>query len=144
MPVELRAAHAEDYDYCARLYFDAMTGIIRALGLDMDAQRRSLRQSWVPAQVRIITRRGLDIGWLQSTVLDDAVFLGQLYLDAAFRQQGIGTAVVRQIIGEAAADGRAVMLGVVKINPALRLHRRLGFTVTGEDEHKIYMRREAA
>jgi len=31
---------------------------------------------------------------------------------------------------------------VVKINPARRLYERLGFSVTHEDLHKVYMRRE--
>jgi ribosomal protein S18 acetylase RimI-like enzyme len=31
---------------------------------------------------------------------------------------------------------------VVKTNPALRLYRRLGFSITHEDQNKFYMRRE--
>jgi hypothetical protein len=37
---------------------------------------------------------------------------------------------------------RAVTLGVVKTNPALRLYQRLGCAITHADERKLYMRRE--
>jgi ribosomal protein S18 acetylase RimI-like enzyme len=139
----LRPARPEDFDYSARLYFEGMGNLIKELNLDLNAHVASFRQQWDVAQVRIITLDGTDIGWLQSFVKDETLFLGQLFVDAAFRQQGIGTRVVKGLIEEAARAGRAVTLGVVKINPALRLYERLGFRTTHEDERKFYMRREA-
>jgi ribosomal protein S18 acetylase RimI-like enzyme len=138
----LRPARPEDFDYCARLYFEGMGKVIKELKLNMDAQVASFRQQWDVAQVRIITLDGTDIGWLQSFVKDETLFLGQLFVDAALRQQGIGTSVVKGLIEEAARAGRTVTLGVVKINPALRLYERLGFRTTHEDERKFYMRRD--
>jgi len=138
----LRSARPEDFDYCARLYFEGMESIIRELNLSMDAQVAGLRERWDVRQVRIITRGGTDIGWLQSFVKDDALFLGQLFVDSALRRQGIGTEVVEGLIEEATNAGRAVTLGVVKTNPALRLYERLGFRTTHEDERKFYMRRD--
>ena len=81
------------------------------------------------------------IGWLQSFVKDDALFLGQLFIDGSSRRKGIGTLVVKGLIEEAARAGQAITLGVVKTNPALRLYERLGFRTTHEDERKFYMRR---
>jgi ribosomal protein S18 acetylase RimI-like enzyme len=138
----LRPARPEDFDYCARLYFEGMENIIKELNLDMDAQIAGFRQRWDVTQVRIITRNGTDIGWLQSFVKDDALFLGQLFVDGALRGRGIGTQLVKGLIEEAAKAGRAVTLGVVKTNPALRLYERLGFRTTHEDERKFYMRRD--
>jgi ribosomal protein S18 acetylase RimI-like enzyme len=119
-----------------------MGKIIKALNRKMDAEIAGLRQRWDVTQVRIITLDGMDIGWLQSFVKDDAVFLGQLFVDNALRRRGIGTEVVKALIEEAARDGRPMTLGVVKINPALRLYERLGFRTTHEDERKFYMRRD--
>ena len=64
-------------------------------------------------------------------------------LDRSFQRQGIGTRVMQIVIEEAQRQSKAVTLGVVKINPARRLYERLGFRTTGEDEYKLYMRREA-
>jgi|SRR5215471_18665493 len=138
----LRPAHPEDFDYCACLYFEGMQQIIKELNLNMEAQVAGFRQRWDVTQVRIITLDGTDIGWLQSFVKDDALFLGQLFVDVALRRRGIGTEIVKGLIGEAATAGQALTLGVVKTNPALRLYERLGFRTTHQDERKFYMRRD--
>ena len=135
----LRPARPDDFDYCARLYFEGME-TIRELNLNMDAQLASFRQHWKAPQVRIITLDGSDIGWLQSFVKGNELFLAQLFVHSALRRQGIGTDVVNGLIEEAARAGQAVTLGVVKTNPALRLYERLGFHTTHEDERKFYMR----
>ena len=142
MQPALRPGRPEDFDYCARLYFEGMDNIIKELNLNMDAQVAAFRQRWDVGQVRIITLDGTDIGWLQSFVQDNALFVGQLFVDGALRRRGIGTEVVKGLIEEAARAGRAVTLGVVKTNPALRLYERLGFRTTHEDERKFYMRRD--
>lgn len=136
----LRPAQPEDFDYCARLYFEGMESAIRELGLDMDAQVAGFRQRWEVAQVRIILLDGKDSGWLQTAVAEDSLFLAQLFVDSAFRRLGIGTIVVKDLIAEAARSKRAVTLGVIKANPARRLYERLGFRTTHEDERKFYMR----
>jgi GNAT superfamily N-acetyltransferase len=138
----LRPARPEDFNYCARLYFEGMDTIIKELKLNLEAQVTGLRQRWDVTQVRIITLDGTDIGWLQSFVKDDALFLGQLFVDSALRRQGIGTEIVKGLIGEAARAGQALTLGVVKTNPALRLYERLGLRTTHQDERKFYMRRD--
>jgi GNAT superfamily N-acetyltransferase len=138
----LRPACAEDFDYCARLYFEGMESIIKELNLRMEAQLAGFRQRWDATQVKIITLDGTDIGWLQSLVKEDALVLAQLFVDRAWRGQGIGTAMVKALIEEASIAGRALTLGVVKTNPALRLYQRLGFRTTHEDERKLYMRRD--
>jgi GNAT superfamily N-acetyltransferase len=108
----LRPARPEDFAYCAGLYFEGMDNFIKELNLNVDAQVAGFHQRWDVAQVRIITLDGADIGWLQSFVKDDALFLGQLFVDGALRGRGIGTGVVKGLIGEAARAGRAVTLGV--------------------------------
>jgi GNAT superfamily N-acetyltransferase len=138
----LRRAQPTDFAFCQGTYFDSMASIIETLKLDMSRQRESFRQQWQLPEVRIITIGGNDVGWLQSAPAKDAIFLAQLYLDGRFQRQGIGSRVLRALIEVAAREGKAVTLGVVKINPARRLYERLGFSVTHEDQYKFYMRRE--
>ncbi len=142
MQITLRPARAQDFDYCASLYFTGMRRIIQELKLDMAAQVASFRQQWEFMQVRIITFDGADVGWLQSFAQGDAVFLAQLFVDDSLQRQGIGTQVMNCVIGEAKSARQAVTLGVVKINPAFRLYQRLGFRITHEDDRKFYMRRD--
>src|ERR1700730_14340526 len=142
MQITLRPARTQDFDYCASLYFAGMERVIRELNLDRVAQATTLRQQWDVTQVRIITLDGADIGWLQSTIRDDAFFLAQLFVDGSFQRRGIGTEVMNRLIGEATRARQAMTLGVVKTNPALRLYQRLGFRITHEDDRKFYMRRD--
>jgi ribosomal protein S18 acetylase RimI-like enzyme len=138
----LKLARTEDFDYCVGLYFEAMENIIKQLNLNMEAHLAGFRQRWDETQVMIITLDGTNIGWFQSFVKGDALFLAQLFVDRALRGQGIGTAVIKALIEEAGRADRALTLGVVKGNPALRLYKRLGFRITHEDERKFYMRRD--
>jgi len=143
MDIGFRPATAQDFDYCASLYFAGMEATIRQLGLDMATHTASFRERWDAAEVRIITRDGSDIGWMQTAPESDAVFLKQLFVDGPLRGQGIGTEVMHRLIIEAANTGRGMALGVVKTNPAKRLYDRLGFRVTHDDGRKFYMRRDA-
>jgi GNAT superfamily N-acetyltransferase len=142
MRIAVRPARAEDLDFCADLYFSEMDRTIRDLNLDLTKHAAGFRQRWHPQQVRIITLDGADIGWMQSRIESDALFLGQLFVAPAQQGRGIGTMIVRRLIEEAAGDRRAVTLGMVKTNPAMRLYQRLGFRTTHEDERKFHMRRD--
>jgi ribosomal protein S18 acetylase RimI-like enzyme len=142
MMISFRPAVPEDFDYCARLYFVEMETIIRELKLDRQAQAASFRRQWDVAEVRIIRLDGADIGWLQSTKRDGALFLAQLFVAGIFQRRGIGTEVMHRLISEATEAGQPMTLEVVKINPAKRLYDRLGFRTTGEDDRKYHMRRE--
>jgi GNAT superfamily N-acetyltransferase len=142
MNVAFRPARPQDFDYCERLYFAEMERINRELKLDRAVQVASFRRQWEVMQVRIITLEGADIGWLQSTTRDGALFLGQLFVEASRQRRGIGTEIMHRLIGEATREGQAMTLGVVKTNPAKRLYERLGFRTTHEDDRKFYMRRE--
>jgi ribosomal protein S18 acetylase RimI-like enzyme len=142
MHINLRPALIQDFDYCESLYFSGMEKIIQELKLDPVRQALTFCQQWEWTQVRIITLDGTDIGWLQSTELDDALFLAQLFVETSFQGRGVGTQVMNGLIGEATRAYRAVTLGVVKSNPALRLYERLGFHITHQDDLKFYMRRD--
>lgn len=56
-----------------------------------------------------------------------------------FRNQGIGSALLRALLS--AADGMypAVSLSVALANPAFHLYQRLGFSVVREDGHSAIM-----
>jgi len=142
MQIALRPARTQDFEYCKRLYFAGMKTIIEELHLNRAAQEVSFGEEWELSQVRIITLGSSNVGWLQSTMQNDGLFIAQLFVDGPFQRKGIGTEVMHRLIGEAARLTQAVRLAVVKTNPALRLYERLGFQTTHEDDRKFYMKRD--
>lgn len=62
----------------------------------------------------------------------DEIIPVDLALLPEHRNQGIGTLLFRDLIDEAAQTNRRISLHVVQNNRAIRLYRRLGFSVTGE------------
>ena len=140
MQIVLRPALIQDFDFCRTLYFAGMEEVIRELNLDRDAQAIGFRKQWSFEEARITTVDGGDIGWMQSTLKDGAIFLGQLFIDSGFQRRGIGTEVIGRLIEE--AGDLPVTLSVAKINPAVRLYERFGFRITHEDGRKFHMRRE--
>ena len=143
MDVSFRPARASDFHFCARLYAEDLVLYISDPAARAE-KLATLRPRWHVEQVRIIVRDGTDIGWLQSVPADDALFVVQFFIEATSRGQGIGTEVLTRIVEEAGANGQDVILDVVKDNRALRLYRRLGFLITGEDGPKYAMRRSRA
>ena len=49
-----------------------------------------------------------------------------------YRNGGIGSGLLRELLEEAAATSRRLTIHVERYNPALRLYRRLGFEPVGE------------
>ncbi len=142
MPISFRQALDQDFDYCKRLYFGEVEWIIKELQLDRSAQVASFQHQWVLAQVRIIALDDSDVGWLQNMTQEGEFFVAQMFVDRPFQRRGIGTEVMKRLIGEAAGLNQTMRLNVVKINPAVRLYERLGFEVVREDDRKFYMRRD--
>ncbi|WDE13973.1 GNAT family N-acetyltransferase [Thalassomonas haliotis] len=54
-----------------------------------------------------------------------------------YQGQGLGQRILQQVLQQ--AKGKTVLLTVLKENPALNLYKKLGFTVTGEDEYEFHM-----
>ncbi|HEY0567915.1 MAG TPA: GNAT family N-acetyltransferase, partial [Xanthobacteraceae bacterium] len=81
----------------------------------------------------VTVHRGDNIGRLyierwpsQNRIIDIALL-------PEYRGKGLGEALLRDLMDEAAAAGKAVSIHVEKFNPATRLYRRLGFK-TAEDK----------
>jgi GNAT superfamily N-acetyltransferase len=143
MNVTLRPAVDADFEACRQTYFAEMDWINERLGLKRGEQESMFRKQWNPGQVAIIQADGSDVGWLQTVVGRSEHMLGQIFVAAPHQRKGIGSEVLRRIIGEASKRGLPVRLAVVKFNPSRILYERLGFKVTHEDDRKVYMTREA-
>ncbi len=72
--------------------------------------------------------------------IDDATPSLAISLYPAFRKQGIGTALMQEMLHKLADLGYAqVSLSVQKANYAMRMYRKLGFVVVREDAEEAVM-----
>ncbi len=54
-----------------------------------------------------------------------------------FRRQGLGGAILRDLLAEAGRAGKPVTIHVERLNPALRLYERLGFRL--KEDKGVYL-----
>jgi ribosomal protein S18 acetylase RimI-like enzyme len=97
------------------------------LDLQFEARDRHYR-SWFPAaRFDVIERGGAAIGRLIVDRGDDAIRIVDIALIPEQRGRGLGGALLRGLLDEAAGSGRPVRIHVERGNPARRLYDRLGF-----------------
>ena len=66
----------------------------------------------------------------------------QLQIEPTLQGQGIGGALLTEVVADAKLKGLVVQLSVLKDNPAKRLYERLGFKVVGEGTLEYDMQAE--
>jgi ribosomal protein S18 acetylase RimI-like enzyme len=94
-------------------------------------------QRYYPGADWLVTMRGGEsIGRLYIARWPSQHRIIDIALLPAHRGIGLGEALLRDLIDEAAAAGKAVSIHVEKFNPAMRLYRRLGFTT--EEDKGVY------
>lgn len=133
-----------DFEALLALRLAAMQPSLSAIGrFDPQRARDRLAASYQPAVTRWIVRDGQRIGFLARHRHDDHHYLDHLYLLPAQQGQGLGSAVMRQLQAEAAADGLPIKLGALRGSAANRFYQRHGFVVTHEEAWDIYYRWQA-
>lgn len=111
-------------------------------GWDEERHGRQWRECWERGSISIIESQRAPVGMLQLVEQPDALEIGELQVASTWQNKGIGTAVLRDTIAQARAQGRAVILSTGLRNAAARrLYLRLGFQETAQSEthfHFVY------
>lgn len=110
------------------------------LAMQFEAQSVYYRATFADAAFDVIVVDGEDAGRLIVLRLDDEIRVVDIALLPAFRGRGVGASLLGDVIAEAAASGRRVVIHVERENPARSLYDRLGFVVV--DEGDVYLRME--
>lgn len=148
----LRPMEAADAPFVASLYastraeevarFGWPAGQQRAfLSQQSDAQERYFRSRYPDAKWLIVERDGAAVGRLYLDESAQALHIVDISLLPAARGQGIGGALLADVVAAAAAAGRKATMQVERSNPARRLYARLGFVVAGETDVHLLLER---
>ena len=77
------------------------------------------------------------IGCLLLTNKDDNILLDEIYIEQEYRNKGIGTDIIKNVINE----NDIIYLWVYKENvKAISLYKKLGFNVIDETDSRYYMK----
>jgi GNAT superfamily N-acetyltransferase len=103
------------------------------LRMQCNAQQQGYRAAYPRAEFAIILSGDQPVGRMVVNRAEDEFLLVDIALLPAHRGRGIGTALIKGLLREAAAANKPVRLSVIKGQRAFQLYHRLGFAKTGED-----------
>ena len=103
------------------------------------AQTESYRTNYPGAQFLILVVDGADAGRLYLHHRTAEIRIMDVALLPAFRNRGIGSAVLKRIQQEGSATNRRVSIHVEVFNPAMRLYERIGFKPVSSTEVYVLM-----
>lgn len=140
-PYRLRPATDADFMLIHRWREAGLRSYVELLwGWEDADQLQRFRDRFDPTKYHVIQVDRCDVGALSVSEQCGEVFIADVEIDAAHRNRGLGSAVVRDVIAAAHRAGRSVALQVLTVNPARRLYERLGFCVTHQSATHIHMR----
>jgi GNAT superfamily N-acetyltransferase len=139
----LRPVQPQDGDFLFRVYActraDEMALVdwtddqkAAFLRMQFNAQRDHYLRFYPKAEYSIIQRDATDIGRLIVDRSRDPLLLMDIALLPEYRNGGIGTALIKDLMDEAAGRNWAMSLHVETFNPARKLYDRLGFVEISE------------
>jgi GNAT superfamily N-acetyltransferase len=138
----VRLVPATDSDWPAAwaIQRDAFLDLVtRTWGGWTDEQVRKCERAWNAGLTRMIHVEGAPVGWVRVEHHADYDWLDLVVIAPSHQNRGIGEAVLRTLLDEAAARGVPLWLSVYRTNPARRLYARLGFSEHPRDDLRVLM-----
>jgi N-acetylglutamate synthase-like GNAT family acetyltransferase len=109
------------------------------LRMQFGAQLHHYQSNFPTALHHVIEHEGQPIGRLYVLRTDEFIRMLDITILPEFRSAGHGTALVKDLMLEAAASGRPLRIYVESFNPSLRLFERLGFKPVQEQGVHLLM-----
>jgi ribosomal protein S18 acetylase RimI-like enzyme len=142
--VTIRPAVRSDFDFLFHLVCITMKDYIAATtGWDEVKEREIFTRyfDFSAYQISVIVLDGSDIGYLKIDHMEREIFLANLHVHPDYQNQGIGSRILKSLLGEAEQQGVSVSLKILKVNQAARrLYERFGFSIEEEAEDYYLMR----
>jgi GNAT superfamily N-acetyltransferase len=138
----LRPAAEADFESLLDLSIRVMQPHLERIGRYDPARRRArLRAAFEGGGMHVIAMRGRTAGCIGIEPGPEGVELHSLYLEPALQGQGLGAAVVAQVL--ASAPSATFRIEVLKQSPARRFWERQGFALVGEQPYDWVLARPA-
>ena len=149
-PITLRDAGPADREFLLRVYASSRADELAQVpwgeeqkrtfvAMQFEAQDVHYRQEFADAAFSVIVRGDQPIGRMYIARQPTEITLIEISLLPEFRNAGIGTALVEDLLEEARAAALPVRLHVELFNPARRWYERLGFEPLEEQGVHLWM-----
>jgi ribosomal protein S18 acetylase RimI-like enzyme len=104
------------------------------------AQTVHYAQHYPGMSADVIVIDGVPAGRLLVDHRDDAILIVEISILPELRGRGAGSVLLREVLDDATAAGKRVVIHVERFSRARRLYQRLGFRAVGD--HGVYLRME--
>ena len=108
-----------------------------------DAQDAWYRENYIGATLDVVVIDGGPAGRLYVHRGPSEIRIVDIALLPEHRGGGVGTSLLRDLIAEADEAGKSVTIHVERLNPALRLYERLGFSLAEDKGVYLFLERPA-
>jgi ribosomal protein S18 acetylase RimI-like enzyme len=154
LSVRTRPVCADDQTFLFDLYCSVRAGegfygalensqLSALLKMQFDARERAYQYRYPDGDHQIILVDDKPVGRIFIHRGAQEIRLTDIALLADYRDKGIGTMLINELLDEANRAGQAVTLHVELNNPAIHLYSRLGFEKRGDDGAYLLMERPA-
>ena len=143
----LRETTPEDEQFLFDVYASTRQEELEGLGWDDNQKRDFIKmqflareRSYPRVDDRIIVLNGRSIGRMLVDRNDAEILLRDIALLTQYRNRGLGTILIYDLMKEASVSGKAIRLHVLATSAAVRLYDRLGFSKTGAEAAYLEMK----
>lgn len=134
-----RKALETDIDYLLQLRKETMSEHLINSGIISNDEDQLLRINYLFDQAKIVMLNNENVGLLKLDEKENRIEIVQIQIDPKFQKKGLGQQIIKEVIKNALAQNKELVLSVLKANPAKELYERLGFKIIGEDEFSFMM-----
>jgi ribosomal protein S18 acetylase RimI-like enzyme len=143
----LRETTPEDEQFLFDVYASTRQEELEGLGWDDNQKREFFKmqflareRSYPRVDDRIIVLNGRPIGRILVDRSEAEILLRDIALLTQYRNRGLGTILIYDLMKEARVSGKAIRLHVLATSAAVRLYDRLGFSKTGAEAAYLEMK----
>jgi ribosomal protein S18 acetylase RimI-like enzyme len=142
----LRDATPEDEPFLLEVYASTRSDELAGLGWSDDQTQAFIKMQFLARERsypregnRIILLDGRPVGRMMVDRGETAILLRDIALLSEYRNAGIGSRLIQDLMKEATAARKPIELHVVSTSPAVRLYERLGFRSTSAEPETAYL-----